>query len=429
MLRKFTGGATLLLGMAVLLTGFYAPAHSTIYFQYLTLLDNVQAISQAFVKEPTGTAQRVLQSATATLASRFNWDTEQIAKFVPVVVSGCATDSLACYAQCEERLGSEKVWAEQQRQIAAHNEELAQLQWPGQGEVIVSGSSTLFPLTEHMATCYAYRTEQQSQRDAPQLRIQLASVGTHGNLDQFCNGAEDLHNASDKITVDEFRAHGCADLTADELVELTVAQDALTIVRGKPVAGGDNDEFPVALNQRQLRFLLAYADRWVEVDPSGADKPIVRYYPGLDSGTRAVLINRVFAGSKVDPATVFNHVNYIRPHEDDAWAARQIAHNPNAIGFFGYRFYREQQAYLIALPIDGKQPEEIEEYPLMRPLYLYTTRTKLAEKPLLRDFVHYYLLALDEYSQNVGYLPLQRAERETAVRTFEALLATMLLPQ
>ena len=85
MLRKFTGGATLLLGMAVLLTGFYAPAHSTIYFQYLTLLDNVQAISQAFVKEPTGTAQRVLQSATATLASRFNWDTEQIAKFVPVV--------------------------------------------------------------------------------------------------------------------------------------------------------------------------------------------------------------------------------------------------------------------------------------------------------------------------------------------------------
>ena len=34
MLRKFTGGATLLLGMAVLLTGFYAPAHSTIYFQY-----------------------------------------------------------------------------------------------------------------------------------------------------------------------------------------------------------------------------------------------------------------------------------------------------------------------------------------------------------------------------------------------------------
>jgi hypothetical protein len=33
MLRKFTGGATLLLGMAVLLTGFYAPAHSTIYFQ------------------------------------------------------------------------------------------------------------------------------------------------------------------------------------------------------------------------------------------------------------------------------------------------------------------------------------------------------------------------------------------------------------
>jgi hypothetical protein len=60
----------------------------------------------------------------------------------------------------------------------------------------------------------------------------------------------------------------------------------------------------------------------------------------------------------------------------------------------------------------------------MRPLYLYTTRTKLMA-PLLRDFVHYYLLALDEYSQNLGYLPLRRAERETAVHTFEKLLATM----
>ncbi len=156
MLRKFTGSATLLIGIAVLMTGFYAPAHSTIYFQYLTLLDNVQAMTQAFVNEPTGAAQRIVQGATATLAARFNWDTEQIAKFVPVVVAGCANDSLACYAQCEERLGSEKVWAEQQRQIGAHHEELAQLQWPGQGEIIVSGSSTLFPLTEHMATCYAY---------------------------------------------------------------------------------------------------------------------------------------------------------------------------------------------------------------------------------------------------------------------------------
>lgn len=429
MFRKFTGSATLLIGIAVLMTGFYAPAHSTIYFQYLTLLDNVQAMSQAFVKEPTGTAQRIVQGVTATLAGRLNWDTEQIAKFVPVVVTGCDNDSLACYAQCEERLGSEKVWAEQQRQIAAHSAELAQLSWPGQGQIIIAGSSTLFPLTEHMAICYAYRSEQQSRLDAPQLRLQMASVGTHGNLDQFCAGTEDLHNASDKITLDEFRAHGCTDLTADELVELTVAQDALTIVRGRPVAGGDNDEFPTQLNQRQLRFLLAYADRWVEVDPSGADKPIVRYYPGLDSGTRAVLINRIFAGSKVDPATVFDQINYIRPHEDDVWAARQIAHNPNAIGFFGYRFYREQQAYLVALPLDGKQPEEIEEYPLMRPLYLYTTRTKLVENPLLRDFVHYYLLALDEYSQNLGYLPLKRAERETAVRTLAALLATMPAPQ
>lgn len=343
---------------------------------------------------------------------------------MPVVITSCASDSLACYAQCEERLGSEAIWSEQKRQTADHALELEELRWPGAGQIIVSGSSTLFPLTEHMATCYAYRTEQQAQLDADHFRIQLASVGTHGNLDQFCAGVEDLHNASDRITKEALRAHGCNAAMLDELVELTVAQDALTIVRGRPIPGGDNADLPATLNERQLRFLLAYADRWGEIHPAGSDRPIVRYYPSLDSGTRSVLLSHIFAASHLTNVDVFSSVNYVRPHEDDAWAARQIARNPNGIGFFGYRFYREQSANLIALPIAGKMPEESEEYPLMRPLYLYTTRTKIAENALLRDFLHYYLLSLDEYTKNLGYFPLNSAESQATLRTFTALLPT-----
>jgi len=66
--------------------------------------------------------------------------------------------------------------------------------------------------------------------------------------------------------------------------------------------------------------------------------------------------------------------------------------------------------------------EEIEEYPLMRPLYLYTTRSKIAENAWLRDFLHYYLLSLDDYTQNLGYFSLNSVERQATLHTFEALL-------
>lgn len=422
MLRKLTGSSVFFVGLIVLLAGFYAPLHPTIYFQYLSIMDNLQEMSHSFAKEPTATTRRIADSASSILASWFAWDTERIAKFVPIIITSCSSDSLACYAQCEERLGSEAIWSEQKQQTADHLVEIAQLTWPGTGQIIVSGSSTLFPLTEQMATCYAYRTEQHGQLNADEFRIQLASVGTHGNLDQLCDGTEDLHNASDRLTQAELRAHGCSDARLSDLIELTVAKDALTIVRGRPLADGDNANLPVNLNDRQLRFLLAYADHWSEIHPTGSDKPIVRYYPSLDSGTRSVLLSHIFAASDLTNVDVFSNVNYVRPHEDDAWAARQIARNPNAIGFFGYRFYREQSVNLIALPIAGKMPEDSEEYPLMRPLYLYTTGAKIAENALLRDFLHYYLLSLDEYTQNMGYVPLNSAERKTTLRTFEALL-------
>ena len=339
-----------------------------------------------------------------------------------MTVAAC-TGELDCYARCEELLSSAATDSTagnakaQAAARAAYETALTTLAYPGTGTIIVSGSSTLVPLTEHMAQCYAYRTNARQPIVPDTFRIQLASVGTRGNLDQFCGNREDLHNASDLITAAQFRAHGCTDRFLADLVQLTVARDAVVIVvnRNNPLA-------TVELNERQLRFLLAYAEQWSAVDPLGDATEIVRYYPGLDSGTRTVLTARLFQAGIIDGAALLNEARFVRPHENDRWAAQQIGRNPAATGFFGYRFYREEHAKLAALSINGIPPTEIDRYPLTRSLYLYTTKTRLATNPLLRDFLRYYLLSVNEYVTNLGYFPLAQSDYGQEVARLEALL-------
>ncbi len=415
MIRRLFGILVLLMGMAVLSIGFYAPLHAQIYRTYLGSVDSLRDFSQGSLRE---NPQDLTQQIATLLSSWFSWNSEEIAKYLPVTVNGCSS-AMGCYARCEELLDIAPLPGDGAmiNAHAAYNSFLAQLALPGKGTIISSGSSTLFPLTEHMAQCYAYRTAARQPIDPDALRIQIASVGTRGNLDHFCDGGEDLHNASDLITAAQFGEHGCSDAVLDDLVQFTVARDALVIVINKA-----NPLSTVALNDRQLRFLLAYAEQWSEVDPLGASATIIRYYPSLDSGTRSILTARLFADSGISGAALLDEARFVRPHENDRWAARQIARNPAATGFFGYRFFRDEQANLHALAIEGITPDDLDHYPLTRPLYLYTTKTKLATNPLLRDFLRYYLGSVDKYAKNLGYFPLSNEENGAELARLEMIL-------
>jgi phosphate transport system permease protein len=93
--------------------------------------------------------------------------------------------------------------------------------------------------------------------------------------------------------------------------------------------------------------------------------------------------------------------------EDDSVLAEGVAGDPNAIGFFGYAYYLENQDRLKALSVDGVAPSaettESGEYPLARPLFIYTTADIMAEKPQVAAFVNYYLSAVGDVIGEVGY--------------------------
>lgn len=422
MVRRFIGIFVLLVGIVVLSAGFYAPLHAQIYRSYLDSVDSLRGFSQRSLFEDR---HDLTENVAQLLSSWFAWRSDEIAKYLPVTITGC-TNEMDCYARCEELLAVPKTESAStdsnydRTARAIYESQLQQLAFPGRGEIIASGSSTLFPLTEHMAQCYAYRTAKTTAIAVNGFKIQIASVGTRGNLDQFCVGEEDLHNASDLITSAQFLSHGCTDAFVADLVQLTVARDALVVVINRA-----NPLMSVSLEERQLRFLLAYAETWLDVHPRGNGSTIVRYYPGLDSGTRTILADRLFADSGIAGGELLRAAKFVRPHENDRWAARQIARNPAATGFFGYRFYQEEQANLVALSINGIAADDVDHYPLARPLYLYTTKTKLAENPLLRDFLLYYLYSVDGYATNLGYFPITPADHQQEIARFEALLANL----
>ncbi|HLF29164.1 MAG TPA: phosphate ABC transporter permease PstA [Anaerolineae bacterium] len=96
--------------------------------------------------------------------------------------------------------------------------------------------------------------------------------------------------------------------------------------------------------------------------------------------------------------------------EDDTVLAEGVAGDPNAIGFFGYAYYQQNQDRLKALSVGGVAPsiETAEDgtYPLARPLYIYTSADVMQEKPQVAAFLNFYLSSINAKIQDIGYFPV-----------------------
>ncbi len=121
--------------------------------------------------------------------------------------------------------------------------------------------------------------------------------------------------------------------------------------------------------------------------------------------------------NKIDPESIVRGLEESRllgaakltTSEDDEVLAAGVAADPHAVGFFGYAYYQEHADELRAVPVDGIAPnaETVDngEYPLARPLYIYTTASALQEKPQVAAFVDYYLNHVNAVIDQVGYFP------------------------
>jgi phosphate transport system permease protein len=118
--------------------------------------------------------------------------------------------------------------------------------------------------------------------------------------------------------------------------------------------------------------------------------------------------------------------------EDDNALVQGIANDPLGIGFFGYAYYRENSDQLKLLTVDGVEPTAVSvesgDYPLIRPLYLYTTAEILAENQAANIYLNYYLTHINEEIESAGYFPASEAQLNEARTTWVAASGFALQP-
>lgn len=266
------------------------------------------------------------------------------------------------------------------------------------GPIVTAGSSTVYPLADAVANLF------RDEGFADEITID--SIGSGAGIERFCVAGEtDIANASRGIKDSEIEA--CQAIGRDP-IEIRVGTDAIVVA-----VHPDND-FLNSLTLEELATIFSdKATNWSDVNPEWPAEPINRYTPGTDSGTHSFFIETVLQPAYEDDAdaaiAAFQNAANLQQSEDDNVLVQGIEGDQYAIGFFGFAYYQENEGALKAVSVEGVEPNaetaESGDYPLSRPLFLYTDATILQEKPQVAAYVNFFLTRVNELILDVGYFP------------------------
>jgi len=278
------------------------------------------------------------------------------------------------------------------------------------GSVVVSGSSTVEPITIRVAELFNDRE--------PTIDMLVDGPGTGDGFELFCNGETDINDASSRIEPEQLEE--CA-ANGVEPIELPIGNDGIAVMTS---AGNDSVDC-VALED--LYALVGPesqgVDRWSAANGlarelGGRDRlPDLRLDvigPGEESGTFVSFVELVIE----DLSEARGQVATTRPDyqasADDNVILQGVRGSSTSLGWAGYAFARDAEGVRL-LEVDGGDgcvaPDDSTissgEYPISRPLFIYVNKAKAEENPALADFVDFYLS--DEgiaAVAEVGYVPL-----------------------
>ncbi len=275
------------------------------------------------------------------------------------------------------------------------------------GDILIDGSSTVYPITEAVA--------EEFLAVAPRVRVTVGISGTGGGFKKFCNGEIAISDASRPIKESE-----SADCEANgiEYIELPIAYDGLAVM-----VNPQND-WVECLSVAELKTIWEPAAQgvitnWNQVRPDFPDAPLSLYGPGVDSGTYDYFTQAIVGEEGASRGD-------FTASEDDNVLVQGIASDPNALGFFGLAYYEENQDKLKLVAIDGGNgcvlptAETVNNgtyQPLSRPIFIYV-RADEAERPEVEAFVNFYLDNVATLAAEVGYVPLPESVIELAKQRF-----------
>jgi phosphate transport system permease protein len=102
--------------------------------------------------------------------------------------------------------------------------------------------------------------------------------------------------------------------------------------------------------------------------------------------------------------------------EDDNALAKGIVNDIDGIGFFGNAYYVANRDSLRLVAIDGRvaDSDDVADYPLARPLFLYSAESVLVSNQTANIFLNYLLTNVNDEIGNVGYLATDQRTAQRA---------------
>ncbi len=166
--------------------------------------------------------------------------------------------------------------------------------------------------------------------------------------------------------------------------------------------------------------------RWNQVRAGWPDREIHLFGAGVDSGTFDYFTEAVAGKAKASRGDYTSS-------EDDNVIVQGVSGDENALGYFGFAYYEQNQSKLKAVAIDdgneangagaiAPSPDTVKNgtyVPLSRPIFIYP-KVKSLERPEVKNFVDFYLTKGVPLIRDVGYIPLSDAEYGKVRERFNA---------
>ena len=300
------------------------------------------------------------------------------------------------------------------------------------GEVFVSGSSTVEPISARNAEKFA--------EENPDVAISVDGPGTGDGFQIFCNGESDLSDASRPIEQEEI---DLCEQNGIEFIELNIAIDGNSVITSPEndlaclsfldlyaLVGPESTGFENWSDANDLAAELEsrLGDEFGASNAPYPDEPLVITAPGEESGTFDSFVEIVLetiAEERGQDATT--RPDYQASPNDNV-IVEGIAGSPSSLGWVGYAFVQANPDAVKAIEVDGgdgcvaPSPETIADssFPIARPLFIYPSVQRLEENPALEAYVDFYMSDEGLASvEEVGYVARPESDFEEVRQVWE----------
>lgn len=282
------------------------------------------------------------------------------------------------------------------------------------GSVVIDGSGTVYPLMSRLA-------EEFMLNEQPDVSVEVSRGGTGAGMRKFVVGETDFSNASRPIKEEEL-----AELEANniESIEFKVALDGLTMVINP------ENTWATEMTAEEIKrmFVAGHIKEddvifWSDIRPEWPREQINFYGPNENHGTNEFFVQEILEKQDL--------VSTINLQQEYPVLVNLVAEDKNAIAFFGFGYYVNNQDKIKAVAIDfGNGPvepslETIAEdgpyAPFTRPVFTNLSVNAAKEKPQVKAFAEYVFTKANDFAGETGFAPLPQSELDANLEVVQAI--------